>query len=368
MMRLLAAVIEAIFTLCGTPDIAVQQCPLSLKKWHKLIPGHIQILLGLVINTNTMAVSVTDEYIDKVQVLLNDWDPSKRFFKANGMQKLVGKLVSLEEGAPWMFKLMLHLYISLAFALKSNTKLLAKSLSDFRDLIKQITTKTILSEILDHQRHVNFAMKKAAKMGNRNHAMYFVNRTMQDELNFLADALKPDSGIKFETPIAHLIPRTPTASIIGYSLPLACGGYLITLKNWWHFTFPSNVVKRTLLHLKDNSDESFISINFLEYFTIIVNYCASLVFFASKKINDDPHPIVLCVTDNTSALNWTLHTSKKSKIEQALARFFCGFLIGSNVGVNAKWISTVKNKMAHKISRLKKPTSPDSKSSPSHDT
>ncbi len=31
MTKLLAAVIEAIFTVCGTPDIAVRQCPLSLK-------------------------------------------------------------------------------------------------------------------------------------------------------------------------------------------------------------------------------------------------------------------------------------------------------------------------------------------------
>ena len=130
-----------------------------------------------------------------------------------------------------------------------------------------------------------------------------MNKTMQEELNFIADALKPDSGIKFETPIAHLIPRTPTASIVGDSSLLACGGYSITLKFWWHFSFPENVVKQTLLHLKDNSDESFISINRLEYFTIIVNYCASLVVFATREVNDDPHPVVLCITDNTTALN-----------------------------------------------------------------
>jgi hypothetical protein len=78
---------------------------------------------------------------------------------------------------------MLHLYTSLAFALKSNTELLEKSSSGFRDLVKQITTKTFSGKILDHQRHINFAMKKAAKMENRNHAMYLVNRTMRDELN-----------------------------------------------------------------------------------------------------------------------------------------------------------------------------------------
>jgi hypothetical protein len=179
-------------------------------------------------------------------------------------------------------------------------------------------------------------MKKAAKMVNRNNHNYLMNRTMRDKLNFIAHALKPDSSIKFKTPIAHLIPRTPMASIIGDSLLLACGGYSITLKFWWHFSFPENVVKQTLLHLKDNSDESLISINCLEYFTIIVNYCTSLVVFSTRKVNNDPPPVVLCITDNTSALNWTLHTSKKSSIGRAFARFFCGLLIRSNVGINAK--------------------------------
>ncbi len=130
-----------------------------------------------------------------------------------------------------------------------------------------------------------------------------MNQTMREELSFIASALNPDSGIKFETPIAHLIPRTPTASIIDDSSLLACGGYLVTLKFWWHLTFPKEIVERTLLHLKDNLDKNFISINCLEYITIIIDYCAALTSLASNKFNNDPHPVILCVTDNTSALN-----------------------------------------------------------------
>jgi hypothetical protein len=139
------------------------------------------------------------------------------------MQKLVGKLERLGKGAPWIFKLMSHLYTSLAFTLRSNTELLERSLSGFRDFLKQISTKTFSGKISDHQCHINFAMKKAAKKVSKNNTMYLVNRTMQEELSFIADALKPDSGIKFETPIAHLIPRTPTAPIIGDSSLLTCG-------------------------------------------------------------------------------------------------------------------------------------------------
>jgi hypothetical protein len=222
---------------------------------------------------------------------------------------------------------MSHLYTSLAFALKSNAELLEKSSSGFRKFINQIATKnfSVSGKQSDNQRHVIFAMKKAAKITNKHGHLYLANHIMQDELTFLSQALPPDSGIKFETPIAHLIPRTPAASIIDDNSLLACGGYSITLKFWWHLSFPKEVIERTLLHLKNNSDETFISINCLEYVTIIINYCASKAVFESKKITNDPHPVVLCVTDNTSALNWTLHTSKKSIIGRALARFFAGY-------------------------------------------
>jgi hypothetical protein len=184
--------------------------------------------------------------------------------RSTACKKLVGKLTRLGEGAPWIFKLMSHLYTSLAYTLKSNIELLEKSSSGFRDLSKQILTKNYSGKISYHQCHINFAMKKAAKMVNRNNHNYLMNRTMQDELNFIAHALKLDSGIKIKTPTTHLIPRTPTASIVGNSSLLACGGYSITLKFWWQLSFLDNVVKQTLLHLNDNSDESFISINCLE--------------------------------------------------------------------------------------------------------
>jgi hypothetical protein len=64
-----------------------------------------------------MTIGITDKYIKKVRDLLELWDPDQRFFKVNNMQKLVGKLARLEESTPWIFKLMLHLYTSLAYAL-----------------------------------------------------------------------------------------------------------------------------------------------------------------------------------------------------------------------------------------------------------
>jgi hypothetical protein len=86
-----------------------------------------------------------------------------------------------------------------------------------------------------------------------------------------------------------------------------------------------------LLHLSNNESDTFISINCLEYVTIIINYCAAITALLETQINNDPHLTVLCVTDNISAKNWMLHTSNKSIIGRALARFFCGLSIGSDV-------------------------------------
>jgi hypothetical protein len=69
---------------------------------------------------------------------------------------------------------------------------------------------------------------------------------------------------------------------------------------------------------------------------------------------DGPHPLVLYVLDNINTKKWMTHTCKESLIGQALARFFCGLLIGSDVGINAKWITTEENKFADVISRIKK--------------
>jgi hypothetical protein len=117
---------------------------------------------------------------------------------------------------------MSHLYTSVAYALKNNKKLLEDCSQEFRDLVDQIERKQFFGNQLDLQRNVNFAIKKTAKMVNKHKHLYLVNSTMRDKLNFLSEALEPDSGIVFETSIGHLIPRMPTASIIGDSSLTAC--------------------------------------------------------------------------------------------------------------------------------------------------
>jgi hypothetical protein len=69
---------------------------------------------------------------------------------------------------------------------------------------------------------------------------------------------------------------------------------------------------------------------------------------------DDPHPVLLNITDNMSTLNWTIHRCKHSKLSCLLAHFFCSMLINSPLDINSRWISTKENIIADDISRIKK--------------
>ncbi len=355
MEMVLAALIEAIFVVMGRPDTTVRQCPLAMDKWAELVVGPTQTMLGLTIDTNRMTVAIPAAYVTEVRDIINaTWHKNRCTFTVQEAQTLTGKLGHLAEGANWVFHLLTHLYASIAFALAQNRCLLTESSREFRGVVESLRTGSFPCSSKDQARHISFALKKAAKMVHHAKYKFRINTTMRQEIEFFRATLLPDSGITWETPIAHLIPRTPSASSFGDSSLQGAGGYSIELGFWWHIDFPQEVKERTLLFRSDNKDGKLISINVLEFVTVVINYCASLHVITTTKFTDDPYPVLLNVTDNSSSLSWTTGSCKKSKIGRLLARFFCSLLINSPLGINSQWISTTANVIADDISRLKK--------------
>jgi hypothetical protein len=68
MDQVLAALIKVILVVMGAPDTSVCQCSLAMDKWEKLQVAPIQTMIGLVIDTNRMTVSVPADYIQKLFV------------------------------------------------------------------------------------------------------------------------------------------------------------------------------------------------------------------------------------------------------------------------------------------------------------
>jgi hypothetical protein len=157
----------------------------------------------------------------------------------------------------------------------------------------------------------------------------------------------------------------PTFITFGDSCLKGAGGYSLSLGFWWHLPFPEEVKLRTLLHQRDNADGLLISINVLKFATIIIKFCAALHIVLSTNPTNDPYPVLLNITDNTSTLSWTMGACRKSRIGCLLARFFCSLLINSPLGIISQWISMLHNAITDDISCAKTATSEYTHSHPS---
>jgi len=135
--------------------------------------------LGLTVDTNKLSVGITPEYRNQVrELLLESWPISRRIFKVADIQKLVGKMARLGEGAPWIYKIMSHIYTSLAFALKQNKELLLTCSPKYREIVESIKRKQFPINQSDCQR-VKFCFENSGQDGEslqaglryqRNHA------------------------------------------------------------------------------------------------------------------------------------------------------------------------------------------------------
>ena len=371
MERKLAATIEAIFSVMGYPDETRRRCPLSLDKWIELKVSPFQTMLGLYYDTVKLTKGTTLKYRTELLVYIDEtWPASRTTFTAHDMQVLVGKLARLAKGARWVFHILSHAYDQIALALASNYRMLHRHSSQFKALLSCIKKgqmgRTKVSQ--ESGRIVAFALKQASQLVHRSRSTYKISAFLREDIEFFRHALQPDSDVPWSSPLAHIVLRTHLGIPYGDACPRGCGGYCTELKFWWFLRFPQEIVQRTLIYLADDSDGNLISINALEFITVIINYCAALSIIVEKGLfTDDPFPVILCMTDNTSALNWINHRCKGSKLGRALGRLFVGLLMDSPLGINAAWLSTHDNEIADDISRFKSQTTDVANEHPTFD-
>ncbi len=203
-------------------------------------------------------------------------------------QKLNRKLAHLAEGANWVFHLLSHFYSSSAYALSKNKRLLTESSAEFQDIVLAIQTNAFVTLCKDLAQHTSFAMKHVAKLTHHAYYQYNINKTMRCKIDFFRNKLKPDSGIEWETPIAHLIPRMPFATTIRDSLLEGTGGFSITLGFWWHIHFPDEVGQSTLRFKTNNDDGVLVLINALEFVTVIINYSSLSMLLGHLPLQTTP--------------------------------------------------------------------------------
>lgn len=355
MKRLIAAILEAIYVVMGEPNDELRRNHLSIDKWAGQLIEHHKEMLSIRVDTRRMVIGMSRTYLDKCLALIDEeWPANKPTFTANEASRLVGKLARLGAGCIQVFKLISHMYTSIAYALSRNKAYLKESGNEeFLALSKMIDRRRFSSKD-EHIKITRFALKKEAKMVHKSPRTFPVVATLEAEVAFFRDALRPDSGIAFDSPLSHAIKRQSNLLTAGDSCLVSGGGFSTVMQFVWYLDYKPEVVNRTLKHIKDNKDGLLVSINVLEFVCVIINYAAAYTVLTTEKITEDPYPVILNLVDNTSAHNWTTHACKSSNIGRRLGRFFCGLLMGSHVGINSKWISTTDNEIADEISRAKK--------------
>ena len=165
-------------------------------------------------------------------------------------------------------------------------------LREFWDIVNSLHTGSFPCSAKDQARHISFTLKCLARMVHHAKHKYIISKDMRREIEFFCKKLLPNSGIRWETPIAHIIQQTPSAMAYGNSSLEGAGGYSIELKFWWHIEFPEEVKLCTLLHRKDNKDGKLASVNVLEFVTVIVKFIASLHVITTTSVINDPYPVL----------------------------------------------------------------------------
>ena len=346
----LAASIEAVFIILGDSELEKRQDPISFDKMCELLVAPFNKILGLHFDLRRLTVGPPPEFIAKTLTHLEAFHKGRRSFQAREMSELMGLLQHIANSSRWLNHILSHLYTSLGAALGSNKAYLLNTSKAFREALDLATSSSSLPE------HRSYAQSATARQVHSSRRTYYLNQTAKEELNLITRALRDDT-IPKHSPIAYLIPREPSGTAWGDSCLYAAGGYSIDMQFWWYVKWPDSIVQYTLLFMRKNPDKGkLISINALEYATVIINYCAALLYFRDEIAPDgDPHPTVHILADNTSAESWAGSGCKKGlMMGRALGRLQCALMLRNSLGLTMGHVTTKDNWIADEISRAKR--------------
>lgn len=343
----IAASIEAMFITLGESDLLRMQDPVSWDKLVEMIISHFNKVLGVEINTRRMDVGPPPEFVARTLKQLEAFHSGRRAFTVKEMSTVVGLLGHIATTSKWLNHLLSHLYTSIASALKVNRAYEIQTSKAFRDAMKALDNDEFVApnERSYHQGVLHRLVHKSRKI-------HYLNSTAKEELRLIRLALM-DPTISLRTPIAHLVPRDPSGKAWGDSSLDAAGGFSIDCRFWWYLEWSEDIRRRTLRYRRNNSDGKFISINALEFASVIINFAAMTLFFQQNQDPSNPFPVGLIFADNVSAEIWAIKGCKSSLLGRALGRLLCALLINNPLGLCTARISTSENKIADEISRLK---------------
>jgi hypothetical protein len=277
-----------------------------LEKFFLSPVSHTRRQLGYVTDTRMMRVTIPD---DKRQELLDNlrtnWSSNSRrySFLLSDAAEVLGLFIYLCRVCPWGIFLFHTLYNSMAQALTNNAARIWHT-PEFRDAIA----------MRDHYRkhptqssRYRFFAQKVARAIYDAKSRTFLTPQICWEVDFLIHVLSNPITYKWESPIAHLIPREHDGEIYQDACPRGAGGFSSDFDFWWTVVWPDFIFQRTRL---SSRDWCYIPVNLLEYAALIYGLAGAIVSWEMlPTATRPPHPMMLLWTDNMSARAWTKRIS-----------------------------------------------------------
>ena len=348
----MAASIEAIFIVFGKDAVdSSRRSALSLEKYFHAKCSYVKVQLGNLVDTRRMIVTHSEDKIIKFRNILSDWHEHRRSFTLKQASILLGNLEYMATWAPWLRYMAYALRHSMLVAMRSNRQ---KVYNDEK-MSHFLTDASYPGYDWQKLLKKDFAVSKIAKEIWALSTRFHFNRSMKEELELLRYVFVSPKYTLY-MPIAHVVDRVPEFTAWGDACLDGAGGYCPELKFWFFLEWPDFVKNKTLKAFQVVAKidrDVFISINLLEYVTIIILYAAATQLVRDRDMFF-PHkyPIIRIMSDNTSAVAWTRKVAISTEAGKALGRIFSYLQINNNLGIKADHVAGVDNDFADQISRL----------------
>jgi hypothetical protein len=342
--------IAGLQTIFGPNEPDLRPCQPDLEKFLAHPVSFECRQLGYITNTRTMSVTIPD---DKRQEMLTTlrakWaSTSRRFsFRLRDASEVLGLFIYLCRVCPWGIFLCQNLYHAMNHALHRNAT----------RILNNPAMQTAIARCDQYRRHptdsskYRFFSRKVARAIYDSKESTYLTPDIRAEADFLVTVLSNPDKYRWESPIAHLIPREHDYESHQDACPKGAGGFSAVLDYWWTVAWPHLIYLRTLL---PTGDQHYISNNLLEFAALIFGLAGAILAWESLPADSrPPHPMVLLWTDNMTARAWVRKISGiKSPQGRSLARILAHLLMFSDLGIEAQHIEGIENIVADFLSRM----------------
>jgi len=348
-----AASIEGLYQILGFPDTNLRRSPLSEDKYFRETCSPVKLQLGYLIDTNRMRVSFSESRFQHMLTTLSNWHSRRQQFTLREAATLAGELEFIASMCTWLRFITVSLKHSILLALRKNSQSILSNIENH----ELVADSHLLSTSFDDLSKKNFAVSQLLRKIWHKRTKYHINKSLRMELKLLHSLFKAYQVTPFWSPISHLIRRDPDFSAFGDACLDGAGGYSSSLSFWWFIEWPKAITKNTLrFYTKTYKSLSgnFVSINLLEYVTIIVSYAASILAINTSSSLPQPNPSVHIYSDNTTAVSWTKRAVSSTILGKNLGFLLTSLLISHpRIGLSSSHIAGKDNDLADKISRMK---------------